>query len=191
MITTLLQIAFEFFKTGLFTIGGGLATLPFLIDIAERYPHWYTTEMVMDMIAISESTPGPLGVNMATFAGYNIAGFWGSLVATLALITPTVIIASIAARFLAKFNDNPYVQAALVGLRAAGTGMITAAGIGVFRVAVLNFPAFEASGQLLDLVNMVALGLFLVYVLAMFKFKDIHPVVFMGSAAVIGILLKL
>lgn len=191
MITTLLQIAFEFFKTGLFTVGGGLATLPFLLDIAERYPHWYSAQTVMDMIAISESTPGPLGVNMATFAGYNIAGFWGALVATLSLISPTLIIASIAARFLAKFNDNPTVQAALVGLRAAGTGMITAAGIGVFQVAVLNFTGYQITGNIADLVNIVALVLFLVFVAAMYKFKNIHPVVFMGIAAAMGVFLGL
>jgi chromate transporter len=190
-ITTLVLIAYEFFKTGLFTIGGGLATLPFLLDIAERYPHWYTTQTVMDMIAISESTPGPLGVNMATYAGYSILGFWGSLTATFFLILPTLIIASIVARFLARFNDNPTVQAALVGLRAAGTGMITAAGIGVFRVAVLNLPAFMASGQVGDLFNLTALAMFIVFVAAMAKFKKVHPVVFLAIAAVLGIFLGL
>lgn len=190
-MTTLMLIAYEFFKTGLFTIGGGLATLPFLLDIAERYPHWYSTQMVMDMIAVSESTPGPLGVNMATYAGYSIAGFWGSFTATLFLIMPTFLIASVAARFLAKFNDNPTVQAALVGLRAAGTGMITAAGLGVFQVAVLNIPAFKASGNIADMINAAALIMFAAFVAVMFKFKKVHPVVFLAIAAAMGIFLKM
>lgn len=190
-ITTLALLAYEFFKTGLFTVGGGLATLPFLLDIADRYPTWYTRQMVLDMIAISESTPGPLGVNMATFVGYNIMGIPGAVVATFALVTPTLIIASLAARFLAKFNTNKHVQSALIGLRAAGMGMIASAGISVFSLSVLNLPAYEGSGNLLDLVNITALAIFAVFVAAMFKFKKVHPIVFMGVAAVIGIALKL
>ena len=106
-----LQLFYEFFKTGLFAVGGGMATLPFLSAIAEK-TGWFTQGMLADMIAVSESTPGPIGVNMATYVGFTTAGVPGAIAATLGLITPSVIIILIIARFLKAFRDNQYVDAA-------------------------------------------------------------------------------
>ena len=108
-----LQLFYEFFKTGLFAIGGGLATLPFLKQIALRYP-WFTPNDLMDMIAISESTPGPMGVNSATYAGFHAAGIPGALTATCSLVLPSVIIIILVSRALDKFRDSPLVQERLL-----------------------------------------------------------------------------
>lgn len=100
-----LQLFFEFFKAGLFAIGGGMATLPFLYDISDK-TGWFTYGQLADMVAISESTPGPIGVNMATYVGFTTAGIPGSVIATLGLITPSIIIILIIAGFLKAFKDN-------------------------------------------------------------------------------------
>ena len=128
---TFLHLFIEFFKTGLFAIGGGLATIPFLEDIARRYT-WFTTEQLTDMIAISESTPGPIGVNMATYAGYQagyaeggvLLGILGGLVATLSLVLPSVIVILIIAGFLEKFKENKLVKNTFYCLRPAVIGML-------------------------------------------------------------------
>ena len=111
----MIQLFIEFFKTGLFAVGGGLATLPFLQDMAVR-TGWFTTAQLADMVAVSESTPGPIGVNMATYVGFTVAGVPGALVATLGLITPSIIIILIIAAFLQAFRNNRFVNAAFYGL---------------------------------------------------------------------------
>ena len=110
-----LQLFWEFFKTGLFAIGGGLATLPFLRDISLKYP-WFTPEDLLNMIAVSESTPGPLGVNSATYAGFHAAGVPGALVATCSLVLPSVIIIILVSRALTRFRDSKLVQDGFYGL---------------------------------------------------------------------------
>ena len=99
-----LLLFYEFFKVGLFAIGGGLVTIPFLFDLAEQYP-WFTASELADMIAISESTPGPLGVNMATFAGYKAGGILGAISATFGLVCPSLIIIMLISKLLKKFSD--------------------------------------------------------------------------------------
>ena len=140
-----LQLFFEFFKAGLFAIGGGMATLPFLYDISDK-TGWFTYGQLADMVAISESTPGPIGVNMATYVGFTTAGIPGSVIATLGLITPSIIIILIIAGFLKAFKDNKYVQHAFYGLRPASTGLIAAAGFSVFALIMFHKDAYAASG---------------------------------------------
>ena len=147
-----LQLFFEFFKAGLFAIGGGMATLPFLYDISDK-TGWFTYGQLADMVAISESTPGPIGVNMATYVGFTTAGIPGSVIATLGLITPSIIIILIIAGFLKAFKDNKYVQHAFYGLRPASTGLIAAAGFSVFALIMFHKDAYAASGNILDLVS--------------------------------------
>ena len=105
-MNALLRLMFEFFKTGLFSVGGGLATLPFLYEMSDK-TGWFTHADIADMIAISESTPGAIGINMSTYAGYKTAGIPGGILASLSLAAPSVIIILIIARFLKKFRDNP------------------------------------------------------------------------------------
>ena len=136
-----LILFYEFFKIGLFAIGGGLVTVPFLFDLTEVYP-WFTAKDLADMIAISESTPGPLGVNMATYAGYKAAGFLGSIIATLGLVSPSVIIIMLISKLLKKFRNNIWVDSILSGICPAVIALILFAGWEVAKLAVFNWKTF-------------------------------------------------
>lgn len=132
-----IQLFIQFFKVGLFAIGGGLATLPFLYNMAKT-TQWFSAADVSNMIAVSESTPGAIGINMATYAGYQTSGILGGLCATIGLITPSIIIILIIARVLEKFKNSKYVERAFFGLRPASLAMIAAAGATVAQVALFR-----------------------------------------------------
>ena len=185
---TLLRLMYEFFKTGLFSVGGGLATLPFLYEISRR-TGWFTTADIADMIAISESTPGPIGINMSTYAGFTTAGPLGGVLASLALAAPSVIIILIVAKFMEKFRDSRLVQGALYGLRPASIAMITAAGLNVARVALVNLDAYRLTGSLGDLFLWKALLLAAAIFIAQRRLKW-SPVIFIALSAVVGIVFK-
>ncbi len=183
----LLLLCLEFFKTGLLSIGGGLATLPFLYEMADKYP-WFTRSQLSDMIAVSESTPGPMGVNMATYAGYTTAGIPGALLATFSLVLPSILVVLIVARFLERFQSSKWVQRVLGGLRPASVGLIAAAGWGILKLALLK-PAAESMAML---VNYKAVGLCVVLaVLYHFLGKKLHPICFIAVGAVAGLVLGL
>ena len=179
-----LQLFWEFFKTGLFAIGGGMATLPFLYDMADK-TEWFTRAQLADMIAVSESTPGPIGVNMATYVGYLTKGVPGAITATLGLVTPSIIIILIIAAFLEAFRTSKYVSGAFYGLRPASTAMVAAAGLSVVGLALLY------SGQTgLAAVNWKAVALAAV-LLVLTRWckptKGLHPIVFILASAIIGV----
>ncbi|WP_434798546.1 chromate transporter [Terrisporobacter vanillatitrophus] len=185
-----IQLFFEFFKTGLFAVGGGMATLPFLYDIADK-TGWFTSGQLADMIAVSESTPGPIGVNMATYVGFTTAGIWGAIIATIGLVTPSIIIILIISYFLKSFRENKYVDAVFYGLRPASTGLISAAGMTVVTITLLQMDLFKSSGKILDLVNWKSLILaIIIYVLSnnVKQTKRLHPVFFIAGSAIVGIL---
>jgi len=123
-----IQLFLAFFHVGIFSFGGGYATLPFLYAIAERY-HWYSTSQLTDMLAISSITPGPVGVNMATFAGHTTGGITGAVIATTAIILPSYIVVTIVSKLLDKFKTNLNVKGAIRGLKAAGCALLSAVGI--------------------------------------------------------------
>lgn len=188
-----LQLFIEFFKAGLFAVGGGMATIPFLYDISDK-TGWFTHAELTNMIAISESTPGPIGINMATYVGFTSGGVPGSIIATLGLITPSIIVILIIAGFLKAFKDNKYVQSAFYGLRPASTGLIAAAGLSVAAMVVLDKAAFAATGSILDLVNLPSIVLMLVlyyFTAKCKKTKGLHAAAFIAASAVIGIVLNL
>ena len=185
----LLLMFWEFFKTGLFAIGGGLATLPFLYNMADNYP-WFTREDLADMIAASESTPGPIGINMATFAGFQNGGILGAIVATVALVLPSIIVIIIVASFLQKFKESFYVKSAFYGLRPAVCGLIAAAAFEIYRITLLGIDAFSASGNIMDLFQWINILLFAVLFFINRKTKW-HPAFLILIAAVVGIVLKL
>lgn len=185
-----LRLFWEFFKTGLFAVGGGLATLPFLDRMVET-TGWFTHAQLADMIAVSESTPGPIGVNMATYVGYLTAGVPGSVSATLGLAAPSVIIILLIARALKAFRDNKYVDAAFYGLRPCSIGLIAAAGLLVVKIALFHFDAYKLSGALGDLFNWKAIALAaLLLVLTRFvkPLKKLHPIFFILGSALVGVL---
>ena len=183
-----LQLFWEFLKIGLFAVGGGMATLPFLQDLAEK-TGWYYQSLITDMIAISESTPGPIGINMATYVGCNVAGFLGGVVATMGEILPAIVIVVTVSRYLEKFRGSKLVDAAFYGLRPAVTGLIAAAGISVVQVAMFHFDLYRQTGVLMDAFDLKKIVFFVVAFAAIKKFK-LHPVVYIACAAVVGILLS-
>ena len=192
-----LRLFFEFLKTGLFAVGGGMATIPFLYDMADA-TGWFTHGDLEIMIAVGESTPGPIGVNMATYVGFitgmDVAGLptalLGAVLATLGLITPSVIIILIVSSILNNFRNNKYVERAFYGLRPASTGLIGAAAVTVVISALLNADAafglgfFNWKGIVLAVVLFAATN----YIP---KVKKLHPIVFIGVSALVGILLKM
>lgn len=192
-----LRLFFEFFKTGLFAVGGGMATIPFLYDMAEA-TGWFTDTDLVNMIAVGESTPGPIGVNMATYVGYvtgmtqggMVGGILGAVIATLGLITPSIIIILIIALFLNSFRNNRYVESAFYGLRPASSGLIAAAGLGV---AVTNlfysnpswsFFGINWKGWILAVVLWVLTN-------RVKATKALHPIVFIFASAIIGVVFQM
>ena len=181
----LVQLFVEFFKTGLFAVGGGLATLPFIYDIADRYD-WLDYRLIADMIAVSESTPGPIGINMATYAGFHGDGILGSAVATFALVLPSIVVIILVARALEAFKRSAVVAAVFAGLRPAATGLIAAAGFGVLKLALHDPEAASWTG----IVKLPELALFVDLFALIRKFKK-HPILYIAAAAAAGIALGL
>ncbi len=185
----LLRLFWEFFKTGLFAVGGGMATLPFLYSMAEA-TGWFSAAQLADMIAVSESTPGPIGVNMATYVGFTVAGIPGAIIATLGLIAPEVIIILIIARVLQKFRQNKLVDAAFYGLRPCSVGLIAAAGLLVVKVAMLHTDLYFQTGRLAELVDWKAVALAAVLIVLtrwVKKTKKLHPIFFILGSALVGV----
>ena len=186
----LLQLYWEFFKTGLFAVGGGMATVPFLREIGMR-TGWYTQAMLADMIAVSESTPGPIGVNMATFVGHTVAGIPGAVIATLGIVSPCFIIILIIAAFLSAFRTNPTVDRVFYGIRPASTALIASAGLGVMRLCLADEAALAAGAGSLSLFRLPQIVLLVViWILTNLvkPLKKLHPLVFISLAAAAGIL---
>ncbi|MDD6467012.1 MAG: chromate transporter [Erysipelotrichaceae bacterium] len=182
----LLTLYLEFVKIGLFAVGGGLATIPFLADLSEKYA-WFTTAELTNMIAVSESTPGPIGINMATYVGYTVHGVSGAIVSTIGIVTPSIIIILLIACLLKNFKDNPQVQRVFSVLRPAVTGLIAAAGFQVFQSTLFILsPSYEIS-QLLSYFNFPAILLFIILFIYQQKYNR-HPIIVIGIAAVCGIL---
>jgi len=182
-----LQLFYEFFITGLLIFGGGLAAIPFLQQIGEK-TGWFTTIELMDMIAVSEATPGPIGVNMATYVGYTVAGVPGGILATFALLLPSVVIALVVARLLVRFRENPIVESALYGLRPASLGLIAAAGMTVFCLVIFGVELRGITVTDFSLLDYRALILAAVLLITTNLVKA-HPIIYLAASAVVGIFL--
>lgn len=185
----LLRLFLEFFRTGLFAVGGGLATLPFLYEMSAE-TGWFTVSDIANLVAVSESTPGPMGVNMATYAGYINSGIIGSIVGPLGLVTPSIIIIIIISQFLKKFKDNKYVQYAFYGLRAASTALILAAGCSIAKLAFLAGNETEISGNFMNCVNWMSVVVCVIVFITFRKYKK-HPVLYIVCSAAVGIVCQL
>ena len=179
-----LQLFIEFFKAGLFAIGGGLATLPFLSEMGQTFG-WFTPAELSRMIAIAESTPGPIGINCATYVGYETAGVLGSLVATLSLVLPSVIIILIISSIMKRFSESTLIKTLFYGLRAGAVGLLVTVVVSMCQTAIFTVPGVD----LLSMISWKAAILFVVMLFAVFKWKK-HPLVYIGAAAVIGILFQ-
>ncbi len=188
---TYIYLFYEFFMIGLLAVGGGLAALPFLFGVSEAHPEWFSKQMVIDMIAISESTPGPIGINMATYAGYEASGIPGALVATFALILPSLIIVLIIAHFLEKYANNKYVTGIFGGIRPAVAGLIAAAVYTLLKVALLTGEKWQSLEKFAQFFNVRAVIFFIILVIftQIKPFKKIHPIFFIAFGALIGFIL--
>ena len=195
-----LRLYWEFFKTGLFAVGGGMATLPFLKDIGQS-TGWYTYTDLMNMLAVSESTPGPIGINMATYVGFTVGGIPGAVIATLGEVTPSIIVILIVAMMLKKFRDNRYVNMAFYGLRPASTGLIGAACVTVVLEVMTGIKVLAADGALVNTFRLageslikwpgVLLGALLIVLTNFIRpVKNWHPIVFIAFSAVVGIVFR-
>jgi chromate transporter len=184
---TLLMLAYEFFKAGLFAIGGGLATLPYLMEISRVHPAWFTIDELMNMIAVSEATPGPIGINMATYVGFHVSGIVGAVVATVSLVMPSYIVVLIVVRILDRFRSNRRISGGLEGLHPAVTGLIAAAGYSVLWASLFR----TASG--VTQFQWLAFVLFLCFFTAMQlkPLQKLHPILFIAAGAVLGVVLNL
>ena len=177
---TLLIMFLEFFKTGLFAVGGGLATIPFLMDMSDKY-HWFSQSELANMIAVAESTPGPIGVNTATYAGVTTYGIIGGIIATLGLIIPSYIVIVIISKILEKFRENKLTQNLFYGLRPTVAGLITVAAYSLLQTTV--FPEL--------VLNIKALVMLLVFTLLVLSYKKLNPIVVIILGAIIGIIFKI
>ena len=183
---TVLRLIFEFFKTGLFAVGGGLATLPFLYEMGEK-TGWFTAQDVLNLLAVSESTPGPIGINMSTYVGFITSGIPGAVIASLSLAAPCVIVILLVIRVLDKFKGSPLVDSVFKALRPASIGMITAALIGVVKESLLILPNWGGMNTLLSIFNWKGIALAVVLWFIMKKWKT-HPIAYIAIAALAGIL---
>lgn len=179
------RMFWEFFKIGLFAVGGGPATLPYLMDLTEKFD-WYTMEDLTNMIAISESTPGPLGLNMATYAGFHTLGTFGGVVSTLGLVIPSIIVITLIAKFLENFNENKYVQGAFAGIRPAVTALIASAVYGVCKVSLF----VQTESGYVPAVKTIILCLIVFGLLQVKKLQKYHPALWLLFAVIIGIVFR-
>lgn len=195
-----LRLFYEFFETGLFSIGGGMATVPFMQEMAVK-TGWFTGAQLADMIAVAESTPGPIGVNMATYVGYTtghlhygiLGGIIGAVIATLGLITPSIIVILIISMFLKKFKDSKGVQAAFYGLRPASVGLIASAGISVILICLFDINTVYDFSEEIN-VNVFSIILAVVLFIGtryIKRTKNLHPLYFIAFSAIVGVLLGL
>ncbi len=183
-----LRLFFEFFKVGLFSIGGGLATVPFLYDLSYK-TGWFTPQQLTDMIAVAESTPGPIGVNIATYAGFNTAGIPGGIIATIGLVAPSFIIILLVIKVLKRFHEHSAVQSLFMGLRPASIALIAAAGVTVAELSLFSLDGLQAAGLTADIFNFKAIILAAAVFICLRIFKW-HPIIYILISAAVGIIFK-
>lgn len=184
-----LQLFIEFFKTGLFALGGGLATFPFLMEIGEKYG-WYTGSELADMIAISESTPGSLGINTASYCGFKVAGIPGAIISTVGEVLPSIIVICIVVSVLERFKNSKIVNNAFEGIRPAAYGLMCAAVIDIFLESIFAKDAYLSSHRIVDLFD---IRLLLIFITIYFinKKHRLHPIYYVAISALTGIILRL
>ncbi|MDR0877950.1 MAG: chromate transporter [Treponema sp.] len=185
----LLLLYAEFFKIGIFSVGGGLATLPFLYELADKY-EWLTRERVADFLAIAQSSPGAIGVNMAAQTGFQGGGIPGSFLAALGLISPAIIVIAIIARVLTAFKANKIIARVFSGLRPAAAGLLAAAGFGAWKLSLYSGGA-SVWYELIRWREGIIFVVLSVCVLTLKGLRLSHPVLYIAIGAAAGVLLKL
>lgn len=184
-MSRVIDLFISFFKIGLFAVGGGPATIPYLMDLTKT-KDWYTMQELTNMIAISESTPGPVGLNMATYAGFSAVGWYGGIVASLGLICPSIIVIILIARFLKDFSDNKYVKAAFWGIRPAVTALIAMAVYNLCKVSLF----IETDGVMQPAVKTMILAVIVFFLMRVKKLSKLHPALWLLGAAIVGVIFR-
>ena len=185
-----LQLFISFFKIGLLGFGGGMAIVSLIQTEVERYG-WMSATEYLGILAISQMTPGPIGINMSTYAGFHAAGVPGAIVSTLSLVLPSYLIILIVSHFMEKFKDSPLVNHVFYGIRPATAGLIAGAMFEVFLMSLFDISAFQTSGSVMDLIRILPIVVYLAALLCVIKLPKIHPIVFIIIGAVLGIVLEL
>lgn len=186
MEATILAVFWEFFKIGLFAVGGGPATIPYLFDLSDKTA-WFTNQELTNMIAISESTPGPIGLNMATYVGFRSLGFFGGCVSTFGLVLPSIIVIILIAKFLSNFSENKFVKRAFWGIRPAVTALILSAVISICKASlfIITDTGWEPA------YGSMAVAACAIVLMQVFKKKKLHPAVWLLGGAIAGLLFRL
>ena len=184
-----LRLAYEFFVIGLFAVGGGMATLPFLYRLADK-TGWFTAKFVTDMVVVSESTPGPIGINMATYIGFSVAGMLGGIIATVSIIAPAIIIVTLLSKTIEKYQKHPIVRDGFYAVRPAVVGIIGAGFYHVLANVMFNVSLYEQTKLIRDLITKKEVILFIIFFVLMRKFH-LHVMFYICLAAIAGIILKL
>ncbi|MDY6038030.1 MAG: chromate transporter [Eubacterium sp.] len=184
-------LIYYFFTTGLFAIGGGLATLPFLYNIGQK-TGWFSEIDVANMVAVAQSTPGPTGINMATYVGFNQFGVYGAVLSSLAIVAPSVIIIIIVSNLLNKFKESKLVQNAFYGLRAASTGLILAAAFSVIQISIFNLENFDGKIGLYNCVECIRWQALVLaaFIFILYKWKNPHPILLIILSGVLGMVFE-
>lgn len=186
----LLYMLWEFFLTGLFAVGGGLATFPFLMKMTENYD-WFSRQELIDMIAVSESTPGAIGINMATYAGLKAEGYLGGVLATFALVLPSVVIIWLLIPVLKKYQASHTVQGIFYALRAVSAGLIASSVYQIALESLFDVERYAQTAQLNHLIKVLPLFLFVLFLFLSFKYRKVHPVFIILLGGILGVFLKL
>lgn len=164
-IKTMLQVFFTFLRIGAFTFGGGYAMIPLIQRETVEKHGWVTDEDILEIIAIAESTPGPIAINAATFVGYRTCGFWGAFCATLAVVLPSFLIITLISYVLETFQNLRVVRYAFFGIRAGVLALIMKALWNMYKKCPKNGLAYFVAGAAFVLVALLKLNVILVIVL--------------------------
>lgn len=187
VVHNVILLAIEYFKIGCVSIGGGLTVVPFLYYFVEKY-HWYSANDITQMLAVSNLTPGPIGINMATFVGLKVGGILGATLTTIAFMIPSFVIMYFVAKFLKNNNNNPCMCCVLESLRPAAVALISIVGFKILNATVLNFDKFSASQNITDLISIKAVVLLVLFLCAGIKLRK-QPMWLIVIAIVVGILI--
>ena len=190
MITLLFKLFVIFFQIGLFSFGGGYAALPLIQEQVVDIHGWISAEEMLDLISISQMTPGPIGINTATFVGTKIAGIWGSLFATAGLVTPSVIIVLFLSWLYYRYRKLRVVEALLSGVRPAVVSMIAVAALGILSAVIFqgSDSFMRLTSEMLKSVDFIAIGIFAVILALLIKFK-LNPILVMLASGIAGFFL--
>ena len=164
----------EFLKIGMFALGGGMVTIPFLFNLGDKYA-WFSSQELVDMIAVAESSPGPIGINMATYAGFKSAGILGGFVATCGLVFPSLVIIMIISKILENYRDSKAFTNIMYAVHPAVIAMILVAGIELGKLVLI-----ETETILIGLVFLLVI-----------HFVKIHPIIYIILGGIVGIILHL